>query len=251
MGAIANGLALAGGLRPYAATFLVFSDFARPALRLAALMKLPVIYIFTHDSVGVGEDGPTHQPVEHLASLRAIPGLTVIRPADAYETIAAWRSALNRRGPTVLALSRQNLPVLHPEEYPAVTEGAPRGGYILSEAPGGDPEAVILATGSEVALALAAQKILAGRNRRVRVVSLPSWELFDEQSAEYRETVLPAAVTRRLSVEAGLALGWSRYLGPAGSSLSLEHFGASAPAGRLFAELGFTAENIAALAEKL
>ncbi len=251
MGAVTNGLALSGGLRPYAATFLVFSDFARPALRLAALMKLPVIWLFTHDSVGVGEDGPTHQPVEHLASLRAIPGLTVIRPADAYETAAAWRSALRRGGPAILALSRQNLPVLAPADYPAVNEGALKGGYILSEAPGGDPEAIIIATGSEVAPSLAAQKILAARGRRVRVVSLPSWEIFDEQPAEYREAVLPAKVTRRLSVEAGLSLGWGRYFGPAGAALSVEHFGASAPAGRLFAELGFTPENIAARVEAL
>jgi transketolase len=251
MGAVTNGLALSGGLRPYAATFLVFSDFARPALRLAALMQLPVIWLFTHDSVGVGEDGPTHQPVEHLASLRAIPGLTVIRPADACETAAAWRSALSRGGPVILALSRQNLPVLTPAEYPATAEGALKGGYILSEAPGGDPEAIIIAAGSEVAPALAAQKILAERGRRVRVVSLPSWEIFDDQPDAYRETVLPARVTRRLSVEAGLSLGWNRYYGPAGAALSVERFGASAPAGRLFAELGFTPENIAARVEAL
>ncbi len=248
MGAITNGLALAGGFRPFAATFLIFSDFARPAMRLAALMKLPVAYIFTHDSIGVGEDGPTHQPVEHLASLRAMPGLTVIRPADAYETAAAWRSALTRGGPTVLALSRQNLPVLHPDDFPAVVEGPLRGGYILSEAPGGRPEAIIIATGSEVAPALAAQKILAEQNRQVRVVSLPSWEIFDEQPREYRDEVLPPSVTRRLSVEAGVSQGWERYVGSEGRSIAIDHFGASAPAGRLFAEFGFTPENIAAKA---
>ena len=252
MAAAANGLALFGGFRPFAATFLVFSDFARPGIRLAALMQLPVTYIFTHDSVGVGEDGPTHQPIEHLAALRAIPGLTVIRPADAYETAAAWHSALTRGGPTVLALSRQNLPVLHPEDFPATADGPLRGGYILSEAPGGhQARAIILATGSEVAPALAAQKILADKGLPTRVVSMPSWEIFDEQLQEYRDDVLPPSVTKRLSVEAGLAMGWSRYLGPEGKSLSIEHFGASAPAGRLFTELGFTAENIAKLVEEL
>jgi transketolase len=250
MGAVVNGLALSGGLRPYGATFLVFSDFARPALRLAALMKLPVIFLFTHDSIGVGEDGPTHQPVEHLAVLRAIPGLTVFRPADAYETAAAWMSALSGNGPTVLALSRQDLPTLHPSEFPAVSEGAARGGYILSEAEGGSPDAIVLASGSEVQLALAAQKLLAGR-LKVRVVSMPSWELFDQQPRPYRETVLPPQTTRRLSVEAGLSMGWAKYLGPWGRSLSMETFGASAPAGRLFAEFGFTPENIAKLLEDL
>jgi len=252
MGAIANGLALAGGFRPLAATFLVFSDFARPAIRLAALMKLPVTYVFTHDSIGVGEDGPTHQPVEHLAALRAIPGLTVIRPADAYETAAAWHSALTRSGPTVLALSRQNLPVLHPDDYPAVTDGPLRGGYILSEAADGHhPEAIIMATGSEVAPALAAQKMLSAKGRQVRVVSLPSWELFAEQPEEYRNEVLPPSITRRLSVEAGISMGWERYVGAGGRMLSIDAFGASAPADKLFAEWGFTAENIAALVEKL
>ena len=252
MGAIANGLALAGAFRPFAATFLVFSDFLRPALRLSALMKLPVLFILTHDSVGVGEDGPTHQPVEHLAVLRAMPGVTVIRPADAYETLAAWRGALSRPGPTVLALSRQNLPVLHPDDFPALPEGAPRGGYILSEAAGGEPEAIVLATGSEVSLALAAQKLLGDRGgRRVRVVSLPSWEIFEEQPREYREEVLPPLLTRRLVVEAGLSLGWSRYAGAAGDILSIENYGVSAPADRLFAELGFTPEHVAELIERL
>ena len=251
MGAISNGLAASGGLRPYAATFMVFSDFIRPALRLSALMQLPVIYLFTHDSIGVGEDGPTHQPVEHLAALRAIPGLTVIRPADAYETAAAWQSALTRGEPTVLALSRQNLPVLHPEDFPAVVAGPLKGGYILSESPGGKPEAIIMATGSEVALALAAQKVLADGGLQVRVVSMPSWEIFDQQSAEYREEVLPLNLTKRLSVEAGLAMGWSKYLGFGGQSVSIEHFGASAPADRLMVEFGFTVENIVSLVKKL
>ncbi|MDR1920460.1 MAG: transketolase [Candidatus Adiutrix sp.] len=251
MGAAVGGLALSGGFLPYGATFLVFSDFARPALRLAALMKLRAVFIFTHDSVGVGEDGPTHQPVEHLAALRAIPGLTVIRPADAYETAAAWKVACGRRGPTVLALSRQNLPVLHPDEFPSVALGAPRGGYILSEAAGGAPEMIIIASGSEVSPSLEAQKIMAGRGRAVRVVSMPSWELFEAQEAGYKEAVLPAGLTKRLSVEAGLALGWGRYTGAAGKSLSIEDFGHSAPADRIFRELGFTPDNIARLLEDL
>ncbi|MDR1044060.1 MAG: transketolase [Candidatus Adiutrix sp.] len=253
MGAAANGLALSGAFRPYAATFLVFSDFARPALRLAALMKLPVVWIFTHDSIGVGEDGPTHQPVEHLAALRAIPGLTVIRPADAYETAAAWRSALTRPGPTVLALSRQNLPVLHPDDYPAVIDGPLRGGYTLVDSDDGhEPEAVILATGSEVEPALAARRLLAERGlRRVRVVSLPSWEIFDDQSEDYQREVLPPSVACRLAVEAGRSMGWARYLGGSGRAISIEHFGASAPARRLFEEYGFSAGNIARQLEEM
>jgi transketolase len=252
MGAVTNGLALAGGFSPFAATFLVFSDFVRPSIRLSALMKLPVVFVFTHDSIGVGEDGPTHQPVEHLAVLRAMPGVTVIRPADAYETRAAWQAALSRRGPAVLALSRQELPILHPDDYPALAEGVRRGGYILAEAPGGEPEAVILATGSEVSLALAARQLLADRGgRRVRVVSLPSWEIFEEQPEDYRETVLPPGLTRRLAVEAGLSMGWHRYVGAAGRVLSIENYGASAPAARLFLEFGFTPEKVAELVEGL
>lgn len=251
MGAAVNGMALYGGLVPYGATFMVFSDFVRPALRLAALMKLREVYIFTHDSIGVGEDGPTHQPVEQLAALRAIPGLTLIRPADAYEAMAAWRVALKRQGPTALALSRQNLPTLHPDDFPAVLTGPEKGAYVLSEAAGGAPEAIIMATGSEVALALEAQKTLAAQGRRVRVVSMPSWELFEEQSQEYKDEVLPPSVTKRLSVEAGIAMGWERYTGTAGKNLSVEGFGTSAPAGRVFQSRGFTAENVAALAGSL
>ncbi len=253
MGAIVNGLTLSGGLRAFGATFLVFSDFARPAMRLASLMSLPVIYIYTHDSIGVGEDGPTHQPVEHLAALRAMPGLTVIRPADANETSAAWQSALTRRKPTVLALSRQNLPVLAPADYPAVADGPLRGGYILSDSlDGHEPKAIIIATGSEVSLALEAQKLLAEEgHRRVRVVSMPSWEIFDEQLAEYRDEVLPPSVEKRLSVEAGLAMGWAKYLGPKGRSVSVESFGASAPAERLFLELGFSPDHLADLVKNL
>jgi len=184
--------------------------------------------------------------------MRAMPGVTVIRPADAYETLAAWQAALSRRSPTVLALSRQDLPIIHPDDFPAVASGALKGGYILSEAAGGEPQAIILATGSEVALALAAQKLLADRGGRlVRVVSMPSWEIFEEQPQEYREAVLPPRLTRRLAVEAGLSLGWSRYVGPEGRILSIEHYGLSAPAERLFTELGFTPEHVAELVERL
>ncbi len=251
MGAAVNGMALYGGVIPYGATFLVFSDFVRPALRLAALMKLRSIFIFTHDSVGVGEDGPTHQPVEHFAALRSIPGLAFIRPADAYETAAAWRAAVRRQGPTALALSRQNLPTLHPDDFPAVIAGPEKGAYILSEAEGGKPEALIMATGSEVALALAAQKLLAARGKKVRVVSMPSWELFAEQPQSYRDEVLPPSVKKRLSVEAGISMGWERFTGDGGKNLSIENFGTSAPAERIFKELGFTPENVAALVESL
>ena len=250
MGAIMNGLALHGGILPFGGTFLVFSDFVRPAVRLSALMGLKVVYVLTHDSVGVGEDGPTHQPVEHLAALRAIPGLLVIRPADAYETVAAWRAAISAKGPSALVLSRQNLPILSPEDYPAVAEGPLKGGYVLKDSDGGSPEAIILATGSEVALALAAQAALSPK-RKVRVVSLPSWELFFAQDKDYRDQVLPPKVTRRLAVEAGRSLGWHRLVGDAGSVLSIEAFGHSAPAERIFKELGYTPENVAALVERL
>ncbi|MDR2366522.1 MAG: transketolase [Deltaproteobacteria bacterium] len=250
MGAILNGLALHGGLIPYGGTFLVFSDFLRPAVRLSALMAQKVVYVLTHDSVGVGEDGPTHQPVEHLAALRAIPDLVVMRPADAHETVAAWGLAVAGPGPTALILSRQNLPTLHPDEYPMVTEGVAKGAYVLSPSEGPEPGAIIVATGSEVHLALAAQGLLRGK-RDVRVVSMPSWELFERQPAGYKETVFPAAVTRRLALEAGRAMGWERYAGPGGKILSIETFGRSAPAGVIFGNLGFTAENVARLADSL
>ncbi|MDR1608908.1 MAG: transketolase [Deltaproteobacteria bacterium] len=244
MGAVVNGLALYQGLRPYCSTFLSFSDFARPSLRLAALMGLKVIHIYTHDSVGVGEDGPTHQPIEQLTSLRLLPRVTVIRPADAYETAALWPVILERKEPVALVLSRQDLPILSPTAYPAILTGPARGGYVLSDSEG-EPEAIIIATGSEVALALAAQKLLLGQ-KRVRVVSLPSWELFDENDQSYRESVLPERIEKRLGLEAGLSIGWSRYLGPKGQMVSVEDYGRSAPAQKLFEELGFTPENIAA-----
>jgi len=250
MGAIANGMALHGGVRPYTATFLIFSDYMRPAIRLAALMENPVVFLFTHDSIGLGEDGPTHQPVEHLMALRAIPGLRVIRPADATETVEAWRAALTHHGPTCLILTRQNLPVLD-RSTAQPGWGVERGAYVLAEAPGGNPQAILIATGSEVAVALGAQKILRERGVAARVVSMPSWELFEAQPRAYREAVLPPSVTARLAVEAGSLLGWYKYVGLDGEVVGMVRFGASAPAKVLFEEFGFTAENVATRALKL
>jgi transketolase len=243
MGAILSGLALHGGIRPYGGTFLVFSDYMRPSIRLAALMKLPVIYIFTHDSIAVGEDGPTHEPVEHLAALRAIPGLTVIRPADATETAAAWRLALQGvGGPVALILSRQNLPVLDRRKLPPA-EMLERGGYVLSDA-AGTPQVVLIATGSEVPLALKAQAILAERAVAARVVSLPCWELFEKMPRGYRDAVLPPAVSARVAVEAGIPMGWERYVGSSGAVVGMTGFGASAPGGTVMEKFGFTAERV-------
>ncbi|MFY7069130.1 transketolase [Nocardiopsis changdeensis] len=246
MGSILNGIALHGPTRPYGGTFLVFSDYMRPSVRLAALMKLPVTYVWTHDSIGLGEDGPTHQPVEHLWSLRAIPGLDVVRPADANETAVVWRRILETSDrPAGLALTRQNVPVLDRSEY-APAEGAAKGGYILAEATGGTPAAIIIATGSEVQLALAARTELEADGTPTRVVSMPCVEWFEEQSEEYREEVLPSSVRTRVSVEAGIALGWRAYVGDAGESVSLEHFGASAPYQTLYEKFGITAEAVVA-----
>ena len=251
MAACASGMALHGGVRPYAATFFVFTDYARPSIRLAALMGLPVIYVMTHDSIGVGEDGPTHQPVEHLASLRAMPNLRVIRPADANETTSAWRSAMERTdGPTLLVLTRQNLPVFD-RSVVAPADGLLKGGYVLSPEKGAIPRAILLATGSEVQLVLEAQKRLAAEGIDARVVSLPSWELFREQPAEYRDRVLPPDVTARLAVEAGASLGWREWVGDRGGIIALDRFGASAPAGELFRRFGFTVENVVAKAKEL
>jgi transketolase len=241
MGAALNGLALSG-LRPYGGTFLIFADYMRPAIRLAALMKLPTIYVFTHDSIGLGEDGPTHQPVEQLAGLRAMPNLHVIRPADANETRIAWQMALERDdGPTALVLTRQKLPVLDPSRYPVAD--ARRGGYILAEA-SATPALLLLATGSEVSLALAARERLEARGIPVRVVSLPCWEVFRAQPAAYRDQVLPPTVTARLAVEAASPLGWHEWVGHGGRVLGLDHFGASAPYERLMQEFGFTVEHV-------
>jgi len=244
MGTILNGLALHGGLRPYGATFLVFSDYMRPPIRLAAMMKLPVIYVFTHDTIGLGEDGPTHQPVEQLATLRAIPGLTVIRPADANETAVAWRVAIaHRQGPVVLALTRQNVPVIDRTRY-APAEGLARGAYVLADAGSGQPAIILIAAGSEVPLALGAYEQLAQQGIAARVVSMPSWELFDQQPPAYRDEVLPPSITARLAIEAGVPQGWHKYVGLAGQVIGLERFGASAPFKVLFEHFGFTVENV-------
>ncbi|WP_105975084.1 transketolase [Streptomyces geranii] len=251
MAAEMNGIALHGNTRIYGGTFLVFSDYMRNAVRLSALMHVPVTYVWTHDSIGLGEDGPTHQPVEHIASLRAIPGLNVVRPADANETAIAWREIL-RRGkreygvskPHGLALTRQGVPTYEPNEDTV------KGGYVLFEASTGTPEVVLIATGSEVHVAVAARELLEAEGTPTRVVSMPSVEWFEEQSPEYRESVLPAAVKARVSVEAGIGLTWHKYVGDAGRIVSLEHFGASADGKVLFQEFGFTAENVAAKAKE-
>jgi transketolase len=250
MGAILNGMALHGGVRPFGGTFLVFADYMRPAIRLAALMKQPVIYVFTHDSVWVGEDGPTHQPVEHMLALRAIPGLVVLRPADANETAAAWTVALERTtGPTALLLSRQGLPVLkEAREFGA--DGVARGAYILFDAESGKPAVVVIATGGEVTLAVDAAAELAGRGIEARVVSMPSWELFAEQSEEYRRKVLPPAVPR-LAVEAGVTLGWRDIVGDAGAVIGIDRYGASAPGAEVAKKLGLTVEAVVKKAVEL
>ena len=250
MGSIANGMALHGGIIPYTATFLIFSDYMRPPIRLAALMDIRVIYIFTHDSIGLGEDGPTHQPIEQLLSLRAIPNVVVLRPADATETTEAWKIAMERRdGPTVLVLGRQNLPILDRETY-AAAAGVKRGGYVLWES-SNDPEAILIGTGSEVHIALDAAKILEKMGIRSRVVSLPSWELFDAQPTEYRNSVLPSNLRPRVSIEAATPMGWERYVGLEGVSIGIPHFGASAPATVLYEKFGLTARRMADEAEKL
>ena len=242
MGAIANGMALHGGVLPYTATFLVFSDYMRPAVRLAALMKTHTLFIFTHDSIALGEDGPTHQPVEHLMSLRAIPGLTVLRPADANETAAALRLALERAEPAALILTRQKLPVLDPARYP-VTEGVARGGYILAEAEQGSPEIILLGTGSEVHLVMAARDALREQGVRARVVSMPSWEVWEEQPEAYRQQVLPDDVPK-LAVEAGITQGWRDYVGDTGAVIGLDRFGASGPGAEVYKKLGFYVEHV-------
>jgi transketolase len=248
MGAILNGIVLHGGTRPYGGTFLVFSDYMRPAVRLAALMKLPVVYVWTHDSIGLGEDGPTHQPIEHLSALRAIPGLDVVRPGDANETAWAWRGALEHTDrPTALALSRQALPTLDRSEYNSA-EGTLKGGYVLADASGGVPTVIIIATGSELYLAVEARKRLEAEGTPTRVVSMPCQEWFDEQPASYRETVLPRGVKARVSVEAGIAMSWRHIVGDDGESVSIEHYGASAPHTVLFEQFGFTADNVVAKA---
>jgi len=248
MGGILNGLACHGGIFPFGGTFFVFTDYMRPAIRLAALSGLPVVYVLTHDSIALGEDGPTHQPIEHLASLRAMPGLTVIRPSDAAETVVAWQVALERReGPTALILTRQNLPVLDRTAV-APAEGLLRGAYVLKDAPDGDPAVIVIATGSEVEIALRAEGMLMGRGVAARVVAMPSWELFEAQDAAYKDAVLPARIRARVSMEAGSSFGWERYVGEDGAIIGIDRFGASAPAAVLYEKFGFTAENLAARA---
>jgi transketolase len=243
MGAATNGLALHGGVIPYASTFLVFSDYMRPPIRLSALMRLGCVWVFTHDSIGVGEDGPTHQPVEHYAALRAIPGLLFFRPCDANETAWAWRLALEcRRRPSALALTRQSVPVIDRTKF-AAAEGTRRGGYVLNPEIH-DPDVILLATGSEVHVALAAAAVLRDRGHRARVVSMPCWELFAEESPTYRDAVLPPSVGARLAVEAGVRLGWDRWIGPAGSCLTLDRFGESAPGTVVADTFGFTVESV-------
>ena len=251
MAACLNGIAAHGGLRPFGSTFLVFSDYMKPAIRLAAIMKLPVIYIGTHDSIGVGEDGPTHQPVEHLAMLRAIPNVVVLRPADAAETIESWRAAMTRRdGPTMLVLTRQKVPVFDRAQLGAAG-GVRRGAYVLLDPPGGAPQAILIATGSEVHVALGAARLLQQDRVRVRVVSMPSWELFAAQPEAYRNEVLPPAVRVRLGIEAASAFGWRQWLTDDGAMLALDGFGASAPGDRLFQEFKFTPERAAELVRGL
>jgi transketolase len=250
MGAVANGIALHGGAIPYTATFLVFSDYMRPSIRLGALMGQQVIYVFTHDSIGVGEDGPTHQPIEHLMSLREIPGLVVTRPADATETVEAWRAAVTRQdGPTVMAYTRQNLPVLDRSKLQPAS-GALKGGYTLWES-SDSPQVLLIATGSEVHIALEAGQALEGEGIASRVVSMPSWELFDDQPKAYRDQVLPPSLRARVSVEAGTTKGWERYVGLDGASVGMSSYGASAPAGVLYEKFGITAENVASEARRL
>jgi transketolase len=249
MGAITNGLAYHGGLRPFSATFLTFSDYMRPPIRLAALSDLPSIFVYTHDSIGLGEDGPTHQPVEHLAALRAIPQLVVFRPADANETTEGWRMAIERRdGPTVLVFSRQALPIFDRTEF-GPASGALTGGYVLADAE--DPQVILIATGSEVALAMDARALLQQEGRRVRVVSMPSWELFEAQPQAYRDEVLPPSITARVAIEAASPLGWERWVGLRGDVVALNRFGASAPLADVYKHLNFTPEYVAQRARAL
>ena len=244
MGSIMNGMVLHGGVIPYGGTFLIFSDYMRPPIRLAAMMGLRVVYVYTHDSIGLGEDGPTHQPIEQLAALRAIPNLTVIRPGDANETAEAWRMALKiTNGPTALVLTRQNLPTLDRSQMPPA-ENLARGAYVLAEVEDEHPKLVLMATGSEVSIALEVMEKLKAKGISSRVVSMPSWELFEQQPREYRAWVLPPEITTRVAIEAGSTMGWHRYVGDQGLVIGLDHFGASAPAKVLFEKFGLTADQV-------
>ena len=250
MGAAANGMALSY-LRPYTGTFLVFADYMRPPIRLAAIMEIPVIFVFTHDSIGVGEDGPTHQPIEHLATLRAIPGLNTIRPGDANEVAVAWKVALRHSSePTALIFSRQGIPTLDRSKY-ASADGLEKGGYVLAHAKGGDPEIILIGTGSELPMVVAAHERLTAEGVRSRVVSLPSWFLFEQQNDAYRESVLPNAIRARLAVEQAGGMGWDRYVGPDGGTITMSTFGASAPIAKLQEKFGFTVDNVCCVARQL
>jgi len=251
MGSLMNGMALYGGIVPFGGTFLTFSDYMRPAIRLAALSEIQTIYVFTHDSIGLGEDGPTHQSVEHVAALRAIPNLNLIRPCDAHEVREAWKSALVRSdGPTALALSRQNVKAIDRTEFSGA-EGLHKGAYVLAEAEGGEPSLIIIATGAEVGLALDTRENLQSDGVPVRVVSMPSWELFEAQSDDYKQSVLPKEISARMVIEAGVSQGWERYVGPDGCMLTVDRFGASAPANVVFEKFGFTVENAVAKAKSI
>ena len=244
MGAVMNGMALHGGLRPYGGTFLIFSDYMRPAVRLAALMQVRSTYVYTHDSIAVGEDGPTHQPIEQIASLRAIPDLMVIRPSDANETREAWSAAMREPGPVALMLTRQKVPVLGGD-----AGSLRRGAYVLQDAPGEEAvDVILIATGSEVHVAVEAADVLGASGVRARVVSMPSWELFERQGQEYRDSVLLPDVKARVSIEAGVTFGWGRYVGDAGRSIGIDRFGASAPGSENLRQFGFTVENVVATA---
>jgi transketolase len=244
-----NGLSLSK-LRPFGASFFIFSDYARPAIRLAALMELPALFVFTHDAMGDGEDGPTHQPVEHLVSLRAIPGLITLRPGDANEVVEAYRYVMQlRHQPAVLALSRQPLPTLDRSKY-APASGVAHGAYVLADSPGGDPEVILIASGSELSLAVSAQEQLLAEGIRSRVVSMPSWEIFEHQTEEYRDSVLPSNVKARIAVEQGSTLGWERYVGPTGQVIGMKTFGASAPLKELQRKFGFEPDQVVAAAKK-
>ena len=250
MGAILNGLSLSK-VRPYGAGFLIFSDYARGSIRLGAIMEIPVIHIFTHDSIGVGEDGPTHQPIEQLAALRAVPGLLTIRPADANEVVEAWRYIMPlQHQPVTLILTRQALPTLDRRKY-APASGLTKGAYVLADAPGGTPDVILMASGSEVSLCVAAAEQLAAEAVKVRVVSMPCLELFEQQSQEYKDAVLPPAVHARVAVEQASTFGWARYVGADGATIGMNTFGASAPLKELQKKFGFTPEHVAGVAKKL
>ncbi len=251
MGAALNGMALHGGLKVFGGTFFVFSDYLRPAIRLAALMKLPVTYVFTHDSIAVGEDGPTHEPIEQLAALRAMPNLSVIRPADGNETAAAWKLAVESKDvPTALVLTRQNLPTIKGTAENAY-DGVSKGAYVISKASKETPDALLLAAGSEVGLAVEAQKALSQEGIDVSVVSMPDWRRFDLQPAEYKDSVIPKNVKKRLGIEMGASFGWHKYTGDEGEVLAIDHFGASAPGEKIMEEFGFTVENVVSKVKNL